>query len=74
MIIPLKLGGVNIPLDPNLLIWRLQLNLSKNMMPKASLLVTGSRFASASIVEKGCVGEVISPGTVLCGTGLSSIS
>src|ERR1700677_3054483 len=70
--VPFRLGGVKIPSSRNPLRYCRQYSRSSSVTPHASLATIDWGTSAGGAEGNGCVGEVTSPGTSLCGTGFSS--
>src|SRR5690348_14862611 len=70
--VPCSLGGVNIELPLIAAICAAQAFLSASPRPKASAGVTACGTSGGVLVGIGWVGEAVSPGMALGGTGRSS--
>ena len=69
--VPSRLGGVKIPSWRSAAIVARHDARSAESAPNASSALARWRLRAGS-VENGCVGDAVSPGTVLAGTGRSS--
>ena len=70
---PRRLGGVYIPSQRSDFIVSRHLRRSKPSSPNASSGSSVVAVSGGGAAGNGCVGDVISPGTSVCGTGRSSI-
>src|SRR5882724_9293133 len=69
---PFKLGGVKMPSLRNFLMVSRQFSRSCGVGPHASSADICCAANGGGATGNGCVGDVTSPGTSLCGTGRSS--